>query len=311
MAAYRTTILDSFSDPQGYRLPFSVMPNGVSRLPAESTRLDHELLMAAQRCMDPMSLLNELLDRVRDLLPISGFAWHQDHEEVRTSEFPSAEEAVVASHSIDLRQDDVRLGRLWVSASRPIEADELAWLQHLAQAIAYPLRNTCLYQRALIEAQQDPLTCLKNRRAFDMELAREQARFVRYGIKSTLVIFDLNGFKAINDTWGHDIGDRLLSLFATGLQQMLRETDHAYRFGGDEFSAILPATNLYGAKIMANRLVDWLNNHPLELPSGEKVRIRTSYGMAETDSREQDQDWFRRADQALYQAKRCQKLIAV
>lgn len=311
MAAYRTTILDLFNEPQGYRLPLPAMPDALTRLPADTARLDHELLLAAQRCMDPVSLLNELLERVRDLLPISGFAWRQDHEEIRTSEFASADEAKVAPQSIDLCQGDVRLGRLWVSANRPIDMSELDWLHQLAQAIAYPLRNTCLYQRALVEAQQDPLTCLKNRRAFDAELAREQARFIRYGIKSSLVIFDLNGFKAINDTWGHDIGDRLLSLFATGLQQVLRETDHAYRFGGDEFSAILPATNLYGARKMANRLTDWLASHPLTLPSSEHVMIRASCGMAETDGNEQDRDWFRRADQALYQAKREKKSLAV
>ncbi|ANJ66629.1 hypothetical protein A9404_03865 [Halothiobacillus diazotrophicus] len=310
MAAYRTAVLDLFSDPHGYRLPLSTVPQVLAHLP-EDAGLAHELMLVAQRCMDPLSLLNELLDRVRDLLPVSGFAWRQDHEEIRTAEFPEVGSAGTSPQVIDLCQGDVRLGRLIVAASRSMESAELDWLNHLASTIAYPLRNTCLYQRALLEAQQDPLTCLKNRRAFDSELAREQARFVRYGIKSSLVIFDLNGFKAINDTWGHDIGDRLLSLFATGLQQMLRETDHAYRFGGDEFAAILPATNLYGAKKMANRLTEWLAAHPLVLPSGEQVLIRTSCGMAETSSNEQEQDWFRRADQALYQAKRGKKLLAV
>lgn len=311
MAAYRTTVLDLFSEPQSYRLPLPALTNALVRLPAETNRLDHELLLAAQRCMDPVSLLNELLDRVRDLLPVSGFAWHQDHEQIRTKEYQEAGASSTEQQSIELCQGDVRLGRLWISTTRVIEREELDWLHRLAQSIAYPLRNTCLYQRALLEAQQDPLTSLKNRRAFDREMAREQARFIRYGIKSSLVIFDLNGFKAINDTWGHDVGDRLLSAFATGLQQVLRETDHAYRFGGDEFSAILPATNLYGAKKMADRLHDWLVSHPLSLPSGESVMIRAACGMAETHAGEQECDWFRRADQALYESKRGKKIVAV
>lgn len=304
MAAYRTTVLDLYRESDGYRLPPALGVEAGNHLPADIHRLGHGLLLAAQRCMEPVSLLNELLDRVRDYLPATGFSWHQDYDEVHTAEFLAAGEGGIGPQRLELTQGDVRLGHLWVSAERVLEPVELDWLLLLAQSIAYPLRNTGLYQRALLEAQQDPLTSLKNRRAFDLELAREEARFVRYGIKSSLVIFDLNGFKAINDTWGHDVGDRLLALFATGLQQVLRETDHAYRFGGDEFSAILPATNLFGAKKMANRLMTWLAAHPLVLPSREHVQVRASFGMAETDVTEKEPSWFRRADQSLYRAKR-------
>ncbi|MHB9021153.1 MAG: GGDEF domain-containing protein [Halothiobacillus sp.] len=311
MAAYRTALRDSLSEPDSYRLPLATVTPARHHLPSDTTAFSCELMLAAQRCTDPLSVLNELFDRVNQYLPVDGVAWRQGHDEIYTQNFTTGTDFSSPAQWVELTHvDDVRLGKLGVSAERVLSASELAWLHQVAQSIAFSLRNSMLYQRALSEAQQDPLTCLKNRRAFDAQLVREHAQCVRYGIKSSLVAMDLNNFKSINDTWGHDVGDRLLKLFATGLSQILRETDHAFRFGGDEFCAILPATNAYGAKKMTDRLNAWLGQHELQLQSGEQISIRTAFGGAESESGGDERDWFRRADQSLYDNKRALKRVA-
>lgn len=303
MAAYRTTIRDT-SDTTSYRLPSMV---GVAKerghLPEETGAFHIDLMLAAQRCMDPLSLLNEFYERVSQYLPIEGFLWRQEHDEVSTPFFQGESNGQCVLHNLELKQADVRLGKLAVCAERSLSEEESAWMLRVAQSIAFALRNTFLFQKALFEANQDPLTGLKNRRVFDTEIAREQARFVRYNIKSSLVVMDLNGLKSINDTWGHDVGDRAIRLFSNGLQQVLRDTDQAFRFGGDEFCAILPATNLYGAKKMAERMAAWLDAHELKLPSGELINVRTSFGLAEAEKNSDEKEWFRRADQSLYHNK--------
>lgn len=303
MAAYRTTIRDT-SDTNSYRLPsMTGVATGCRDLPEEIGPFHIDLMLAAQRCMDPLSLLNEMYERVSQYLPIDGFSWRQEHDEVATPFFQRESGGQCVLHNLELKQADVRLGKLAVCAERSLSEEESAWMLRVAQSIAFALRNTLLFQKALFEANQDPLTGLKNRRVFDSEIAHEQARFVRYNIKSSLVVMDLNGLKSINDTWGHDVGDRAIRLFADGLQQVLRDTDHAFRFGGDEFCAILPATNLYGAKKMAERLGSWLAAHELSLPSGELITVRTAFGLAEAEKNSDEKDWFRRADQSLYHDK--------
>lgn len=310
MAAYRTTLRDSLIEPHTYRLPLSSVMCVPHRLPADTTALSFELVLAVQRCTDPLSVLNELFDRVNTYLPIEGFAWRQESDQVHTQNFMTPTHQHSSIQWIELTHVDVRLGKLGIQSERALTDEELHWLTHLAQTIAFALRNSLLYQRALSDAQQDPLTCLKNRRSFDTQLTRDYAQFVRYGIKSCLVAMDLNSFKSINDTWGHDVGDRVLKLFATGLNHILRETDHAFRLGGDEFCAILSATNAYGAKKMTDRLEAWLMQHALELQSGERITIHTSFGVAESEPGGDEKTWFRRADQALYENKRAQKRVA-
>ncbi len=137
--------------------------------------------------------------------------------------------------------DPEELGRRWARKNKPVN-ELIAGLpaEQLSIAItAYTAELKVLYAA---EAQRDALTQLGNRAAFEHHLAAESARALRYGRVLTVALLDLDGFKQINDTHGHAAGDAALQQFAQLLKATLRQSDQAFRYGGDEFAVLLPET---------------------------------------------------------------------
>jgi len=139
------------------------------------------------------------------------------------------------------------------------------------------------------------LTGLPNRRAFSLALTREISRAERYGTPFSLVLMDLDHFKKINDTLGHDHGDELLRRVARLLVDQVRREDVVARWGGEEFALLLPSTHLEDAKRLAERLRQVLE--------AQHWGVTASFGVAEYVLGEEEENLFRRADQALYRAK--------
>ena len=135
-------------------------------------------------------------------------------------------------------------------------------------------------------ALRDPLTGLHNRRFFDEALARATAAAKRYRRDLALVLFDLDGLKAINDTRGHAAGDAALKTLARVLDRSARTADTVCRIGGDEFAVILPETGEDGARVFAERVADCLKT------------LHVSFGAAALPA-----DLFAAADAALLAAK--------
>ncbi|MEX2194836.1 MAG: GGDEF domain-containing protein [Thermoleophilaceae bacterium] len=142
------------------------------------------------------------------------------------------------------------------------------------------------------QARTDTLTGLANRRTWEEELPRELARARRSGRPVSIVVADLDGFKAVNDTEGHQAGDRLLKTVAAAFRGCLREVDVVARFGGDEFGFVLPDCREGEALKVAGRL-------RRAAPAG----VTCSLGVAGWDGAEPASMLFERADQALYDAK--------
>ncbi len=137
--------------------------------------------------------------------------------------------------------DPQELGRRWAGENKPVK-ELVAGLpaEQLSIALtAYAAELKALYAA---EAQRDALTQLGNRAAFEHHLAAESARALRYGRVLTVALIDLDGFKQINDTHGHAAGDLALQQFAQLLKDTLRQSDQAFRYGGDEFAVLLPET---------------------------------------------------------------------
>jgi two-component system cell cycle response regulator len=150
----------------------------------------------------------------------------------------------------------------------------------------------------------DPLTGLFNRRRFDDVLKREFAVTKRYATALSCLMVDVDHFKRINDLYGHDAGDRVLSGVASRLSARLREVDTAARFGGEEFAVLLPQTPKQGAMIVAERIAGVVRRDHFEFADGS-ASVTVSVGVA--DSRDvtgsAPEALIKAADTALYLAK--------
>jgi diguanylate cyclase (GGDEF)-like protein len=192
-------------------------------------------------------------------------------------------------------------------ADEELEARIFASLRVKASALELRKRNTELesmlhHVEAL--AITDPLTGLFNRRRFADVLRHEFAMTRRYGSALSCVMIDVDHFKAINDRFGHNVGDQVLRALAGRFSQNLREVDLAARYGGEEFAILLPQTPKAGAVIVAERIANRVRGEPYGM-EGANFSVTVSIGVASTseiDSENPD-DLVRAADTALYLAK--------
>lgn len=154
-------------------------------------------------------------------------------------------------------------------------------------------------------ATTDELTGLANRATFMQQLTEEFVRSQRYGHPLSVLMMDVDHFKAINDLYGHQVGDEVLRGVADALRLSLRSCDRAGRIGGEEFAFILPETGEAGAQHVAERLRQAVAGVEVPDSAGQLLVVRCSLGYATADGSEHHSDeLLRRADQALYAAKR-------
>lgn len=152
-------------------------------------------------------------------------------------------------------------------------------------------------------ALTDQLTGLPNRRAFQQDFVRFVAETDRYGGASALVMVDVDHFKAVNDTHGHEVGDRVLQAVANVLLAQRRTTDRVARLGGEEMALLLPQTDAVGATEVAERCRQAIADATVNTARGP-VRVTASFGVAVYRARSQGGDrLYDRADRALYAAK--------
>ena len=156
------------------------------------------------------------------------------------------------------------------------------------------------------ESLTDQLTGIPNRKAFDNELQESVDRAIESGEPLSLVMCDIDHFKAFNDTWGHQTGDQVLRLVANCLSENVKGRDTAARYGGEEFVVILPQTELAGAVNLANQIRAKVESKKLVKKStGDILGIITiSCGVTQYDPKETLEEFVRRTDECLYAAKR-------
>jgi two-component system, chemotaxis family, response regulator WspR len=150
----------------------------------------------------------------------------------------------------------------------------------------------------------DPLTGITSRRRWMTLATSEFTRHRRYHHSLSMIMADLDFFKQVNDTHGHDIGDQVLRQFADTLRAACRQSDVPARMGGEEFAVLLPETTIEGGVHVARRIVEMFRCLEMSTPSGV-LKCSCSVGIAQSDDGDQDvDDVLRRADRALYDAKR-------
>lgn len=217
---------------------------------------------------------------------------------------------VALSLQVPIEARSRRIGVLSVFSRdelRPFPEETQRALEDLASRAGPALDNARRYLEARRLADLDARTGLHNARYFEQTLEREVARAGRYDRKLALVVFDLDDFKQINDRLGHLAGNAALAGVADRMRDVLRAADIAARFGGDEFSVILPEAGIEEARMFYDRLRKHIEATPIP-PVGQ---ISLSCGIGELEKqqgrREDAEKFFTRVDDALYRAKQAGK----
>jgi diguanylate cyclase (GGDEF)-like protein len=180
---------------------------------------------------------------------------------------------------------------------------QTAWSALLGPA-AMALENALIVERAEELSVTDDLTRLYNSRYLNLSLRRETKRAVRTSRALSLLFIDLDGFKAVNDTYGHMYGSRALVEAAAVIRTSARETDVVARFGGDEFAVILPETARDGAIMVAERIRDRIAAHSFLTADLLDVRLTASVGIATLpDVAASAEELMQAADKAMYRVK--------
>ncbi|HEC59756.1 MAG TPA: GGDEF domain-containing protein [Methylophaga sp.] len=165
---------------------------------------------------------------------------------------------------------------------------------------ANTLKQATTQARAL--AMKDALTGIWNRQALNEVMETEFSRWSRYNKPLTMVVWDVDFFKVVNDNFGHTAGDIVLKTIAQIFKKATRKSDFIARFGGEEFVGLFPETSIDDALVMANNIRDTIENTQFQ-HSGMSVPITASAGLATFEPGDKIDDVFERADKALYKAK--------
>lgn len=173
----------------------------------------------------------------------------------------------------------------------------------LAQGVTR-LQASMLEERRLKDinadmAMTDRLTGLNNRQLLDLEIDSMLELADRYQEPISMIVFDLDRFKTVNDKWGHPVGDEVLKRTARLASEQVRKSDLLIRLGGEEFLIVLPRTGVTGAAITAEKIRAVLVNSP-HTTAGV---VTASFGVAERNQAESFKNWYKRCDEALYQSK--------
>jgi diguanylate cyclase (GGDEF)-like protein len=182
------------------------------------------------------------------------------------------------------------------------EADAIA--HSLAAHAVLALENAQLHRLVAQQAATDGLTGLPNRRQLDVALAAEVGRVHRYGGYVSVAFADLDGFKRLNDDYGHATGDLVLREFAEVVRSTLRQADVGGRWGGEEFMLLLPETDVDGAINLADRVRRTLEARTILAADGTPLEVTASFGVATLHAGDAEVDLIAAADAALYEAKR-------
>lgn len=199
--------------------------------------------------------------------------------------------------SDDYRPQELPEGNDTQSLSCPVGEAHCVYIDELEE-----LRS---HNDKLLElVRTDTLTGIYNYRHFSQALEHEMERSRRSGLPTALILVDLDHFKKVNDTWGHEIGNAALVQTANLMRTAVRKLDIPCRYGGEEFIIILPSTDLLISIQVAERLRKLIVSTPLPIPDGE-IHLTASLGVDVFTGEQKDspEDFFNRVDALLYRAK--------
>jgi diguanylate cyclase (GGDEF)-like protein len=188
---------------------------------------------------------------------------------------------------------------------KPVRLEELLLrLKRVLKERQLSTERTRMMQKLQKLATTDGLTKLYNSRSFYTQLELEVDRYNRYKHPLSLLLLDIDNFKEFNDTFGHLEGDKVLVRFSQIIKSCLRINDSAYRYGGEEFTVILPETNGDEAKTVAQRIRSSLESEKFTPIPDKNAKITISIGVTQYFPKEELSAFIRRADKAMYLSKK-------
>lgn len=255
-----------------------------------------------QTSLNPLTILDNFFAQLIILADISGLKFtgrqHTFKHQVGNNAAPHS-----LSYQLDTGKQDV--GEIVYHSKTRLSGLRLELLELATSTLVFPMLNAQLHQQALTQAETDPLTKLSNRRSLENYLPSQTASAQRYQRPLSALVIDIDHFKSINDTYGHQTGDVVLQTVSKVLNETARNPDRVFRYGGEEFVCVLDSTDANGARIMAERLRKAVEKIDLATIANIETRqLTVSIGYAEMADREAAKTLLQRADIALYQAKR-------
>ena len=254
-------------------------------------------------------LIDSLRRTLEMMIPVS-FAATDVIVKAERSDLPRHEAGDSLEHSTHaiIAVEHRSSGVLLIYRGQPFDERDQQIVEIFAAQVSLLIGQLSAREQIQGLADTDDLTGIANKRFFRRQLPQEMERARVYSLPLTLLMFDVDDFKDINDNFGHTIGDVVLSELCGAVRETLRPPDLFARFGGDEFAIILPHTDLTGACAVADRIMQKVRM--LAIPADDEGVISCSISLGIADYQRDDataSDVIRRADERLYEAKRAGK----
>jgi diguanylate cyclase (GGDEF)-like protein len=266
---------------------------------SKAVNLHHyDISSALQTTLEFNELIDIFSSQIKSLIPHNGFVYENKAFDLNISS------GIVTKNSCSyaLKVENMQLGSLKIMRRQRFADEEMKLLETLLCSLIYPLKNATLYNQALKMAFTDPLTKTNNRTAFSDSLQREINLSLRNSRDLSLVFFDIDHFKQVNDTYGHECGDMVLASAASCIKESLRGSDIVFRYGGEEFVILLSDTDLAGAKIISERIRMKIENHTMAYGMNT-LKLTASLGISTLRKNDTPESLTKRADEAMYLAK--------
>jgi len=276
-----------------------VLTNYGFTAPKRQHKLTQSQTIAALKKLQTSLSIDELLPNFAAIaaqhVRFTGLSFIAENNQIELSTDSSA----TFQQNFHLSLQGKELGALLYSSVKPLKVSELSLLKELHQLLLSNLMHALMLQEMQVRIMKDHLTGLDNRASFDENIQRSYSLCQRFKSNMALLITDLNDFKRINDTYGHQFGDKVLQQYAQVVQRSIRNSDMAFRLGGDEFAIILQPASQQSTRLVIERIRHEVK-HDAFL---SEFNISTAIGSAMWRAGETVESLFKLADEELYSCK--------
>ena len=257
-----------------------------------------ELVASLGVHLEALPIVEGFVGHVQAEMPVSGFHYHSESIGLTASQGEPT--GFMATYRLSDHGND--LGEITLYQEIRFSSINLCELEDMLCALIAPLRNAHKYELALKSAYRDPLTGLGNRNGLEAMMPRDIELARRHNDSMAVMVMDLDGLKAVNDTQGHDVGDQVIRAAGEVIRSAMRTTDMVYRYGGDEFVGALVKTDINGASDVCERIRQGVAK--LGVSNGINAQVYMSIGLTMLNQTDDFISVFKRADSALYDAKK-------